>query len=244
MKPKLQRTYSPKPTDITRSWFVVDATDLPLGRLASEVAQILRGKHKPTFAPHMDGGDHVIVVNADQVYVSGNKEIEKSRQYSDFQARHDELTGLPNRRYFLDYLEQTLGVAQAAGAAKAVLFVDLDNFKPVNDQLGHDRGDALLCKVALRLTSSQTHDASATPTAMPSIEVRTGVPQAPLYVYCSRIVLPCLIPIQPTLEFINSAIRHVQGRPRSWRCVTLAHHLLTCRVLKPQIVHVRPESTC
>lgn len=83
-----------------------------------------------------------------------NKEIEKSRQYSDFQARHDELTGLPNRRYFLDYLEQTLGVAQAAGAAKAVLFVDLDNFKPVNDQLGHDRGDALLRKVALRLTSS------------------------------------------------------------------------------------------
>jgi large subunit ribosomal protein L13 len=77
VKPKLQRTYSPKPTDITRSWFVVDATDLPLGRLASEVAQILRGKHKPTFAPHMDGGDHVIVVNADKVYVSGNKEIEK-----------------------------------------------------------------------------------------------------------------------------------------------------------------------
>lgn len=77
MKPKLQRTFSPKPGDIERSWYVVDATNIPLGRLASEVAQVLRGKHKPTYAPHVDGGDHVIVVNADKVHVSGNKEIEK-----------------------------------------------------------------------------------------------------------------------------------------------------------------------
>jgi diguanylate cyclase (GGDEF)-like protein len=83
-----------------------------------------------------------------------NKEIEKSRAESEFQARHDELTSLPNRRFFLDYLDQTLGVARAAGAAKALLFVDLDNFKPVNDVLGHDVGDALLRKVAMRLTSS------------------------------------------------------------------------------------------
>lgn len=83
-----------------------------------------------------------------------NKEIEKSRAESDFQARHDELTALPNRRYFLDHLEQVLGVAASAQAKKALLFIDLDNFKPVNDVLGHDVGDALLRKVALRLTSA------------------------------------------------------------------------------------------
>lgn len=77
MKAQLQKTYSPKPGDIERSWFVVDAADIPLGRLASEVAQVLRGKHKPTYAPHVDGGDYVVVVNADKVHVSGNKEIEK-----------------------------------------------------------------------------------------------------------------------------------------------------------------------
>jgi len=77
VKPKLQKTYSPKSSDIERTWYVVDAADVPLGRLSSEVAQILRGKHKPTYAPHMDGGDFVIVVNADKVHVSGNKEVEK-----------------------------------------------------------------------------------------------------------------------------------------------------------------------
>ncbi len=77
MKPKLQRTFSPKPSDINRSWYVIDADNVPLGRLASEIAQILRGKNKPTYAPHMDGGDFVIVVNAEKIHVSGNKEIEK-----------------------------------------------------------------------------------------------------------------------------------------------------------------------
>lgn len=67
------KTYSPKPSEIERSWWVIDAEDLPLGRLASEVAQILRGKHKPTYAPHMDTGDHVIVVNADKVAVTSDK---------------------------------------------------------------------------------------------------------------------------------------------------------------------------
>lgn len=71
------KTYSPKPADITRDWWVVDATDLPLGRLASEVAQILRGKHKPIYASHMDTGDHVIVVNADRVAVTSEKGQQK-----------------------------------------------------------------------------------------------------------------------------------------------------------------------
>ncbi|MEQ8354406.1 MAG: diguanylate cyclase [Kiloniellaceae bacterium] len=83
-----------------------------------------------------------------------NKEIEKSRQESEFQAKHDVLTALPNRRFFTDHMEQSLSVAGSAGACKALLFVDLDNFKPVNDVLGHDRGDTLLRTVALRLTSS------------------------------------------------------------------------------------------
>ena len=77
MKAKLQRTFTPTPADIDRSWYVVDAEGIPLGRLASEVAQILRGKQKPTYAPHMDMGDYVIVVNAGKVAVSGNKETDK-----------------------------------------------------------------------------------------------------------------------------------------------------------------------
>lgn len=77
MKPKLQRTFSPTPDDIKRSWYVIDAADVPLGRLSSEIAHILRGKNKPTYAPHVDGGDFVIVLNADKVYVSGNKETDK-----------------------------------------------------------------------------------------------------------------------------------------------------------------------
>ena len=67
------RTYSPKPGDITREWHVIDATDVVLGRLAVQSATLLRGKHKPMFAPHMDVGDFVIIVNADKVALSGNK---------------------------------------------------------------------------------------------------------------------------------------------------------------------------
>ncbi len=67
------RTYSPKPDDIDRKWHVIDATDIVLGRLASQTAKLLRGKHKPTFAPHMDCGDFVIIVNADKVALTGSK---------------------------------------------------------------------------------------------------------------------------------------------------------------------------
>jgi large subunit ribosomal protein L13 len=71
------RTYQPKPADIERAWHVVDADGLVLGRLCTEVATILRGKHKPMFAPHMDTGDHVIVVNAGKVVLTANKESKK-----------------------------------------------------------------------------------------------------------------------------------------------------------------------
>lgn len=70
-------TYSPKPGDINRQWHVIDATDVVLGRLATQVATLLRGKHKPTFAPHVDGGDFVIVVNAEKVALTGNKRDDK-----------------------------------------------------------------------------------------------------------------------------------------------------------------------
>jgi len=67
------KTYSAKPSDIERKWFVVDAEDVVLGRLAAEIARRLRGKHKPTFTPHMDCGDNIIVVNAEKVRLTGNK---------------------------------------------------------------------------------------------------------------------------------------------------------------------------
>ena len=67
------RTYSPKADEIERSWYVVDAEGMVLGRLCTEVARILRGKHKPTFTPHLDTGDFVIIVNASKVQMSSNK---------------------------------------------------------------------------------------------------------------------------------------------------------------------------
>ncbi|HSK22010.1 MAG TPA: 50S ribosomal protein L13 [Egicoccus sp.] len=71
------RTYSPSAKDITRDWYVVDAEGQTLGRLATRIATVLRGKHKPTFAPHMDMGDHVIVINADKIVLSGAKAEQK-----------------------------------------------------------------------------------------------------------------------------------------------------------------------
>ncbi|ABG97947.1 50S ribosomal protein L13 [Rhodococcus sp. ACS1] len=66
-------TYTPKAGDVTRTWHVIDATDVVLGRLAVQAANLLRGKHKPTFAPHVDGGDFVVIINAEKVAISGNK---------------------------------------------------------------------------------------------------------------------------------------------------------------------------
>jgi large subunit ribosomal protein L13 len=71
------RTYTPKPGEIERTWHVIDATDVVLGRLASQVAVLLRGKHKTTFAPHVDTGDFVIVINAEKVALTGAKKQQK-----------------------------------------------------------------------------------------------------------------------------------------------------------------------
>lgn len=71
------KTYMATPSTIERKWYVVDAADKTLGRLATEVAKVLRGKHKPTFTPHMDTGDHVIIINADKVRLTGKKLVQK-----------------------------------------------------------------------------------------------------------------------------------------------------------------------
>src|SRR5947207_15749603 len=76
------KTYVAKPDDIQRRWLVIDATDRPLGRLAAEAARILRGKHKPIFTPHVDTGDHIGIINAERVKLTGNKKDELSHWHS------------------------------------------------------------------------------------------------------------------------------------------------------------------
>jgi large subunit ribosomal protein L13 len=71
-------TYSPKASEIQRAWYVVDADGLVLGRMATEVARVLRGKHKPSFTPHLDTGDHVVIVNADKVVLTAGKAERKT----------------------------------------------------------------------------------------------------------------------------------------------------------------------
>jgi len=90
------RTYSPKAAEQTHDWLVIDATDVVLGRLAAHAAALLRGKHKTTFAPHMDMGDHVVIVNASKVLLTANK-AEKKRAY-----RH---SGYPGGLSSVNYTE-------------------------------------------------------------------------------------------------------------------------------------------
>ena len=71
------KTYSPKASEIENKWFVVDAEGQTLGRLASRIAHILRGKHKPTYTPHQDMGDHIVVINAEKIHVTGRKAEQK-----------------------------------------------------------------------------------------------------------------------------------------------------------------------
>lgn len=93
-------TYSPKPSEITRAWHVIDASDVVLGRLATHAATLLRGKHKPTYAPHMDTGDFVIIVNAEKIAVSGNKRDDK------FVYRHSGFPGGLKQRSVGEMIEK------------------------------------------------------------------------------------------------------------------------------------------
>ncbi len=95
------RTYTPKPGEITRSWHVIDATDVVLGRLASQTAILLRGKHKPTFAPHVDVGDFVIIINADKVALTGAK-LEQKKAY-----RHSGFPGGLTSQSYTDLLAKS-----------------------------------------------------------------------------------------------------------------------------------------
>lgn len=99
----LVKTYTPKPQDIERQWFIVDAEGQTLGRLASQIAPILRGKHKPSFAPNIDVGDFVIVINVDKIAVTGNKLDEKMYyRHSLYPGGLKEITLRDNLRRFPD----------------------------------------------------------------------------------------------------------------------------------------------
>lgn len=103
------RTYTPKADEIEHDWWVVDAADKPLGRLATEVARVLRGKHKPIFTPHLDTGDHVVVVNASKVILTGNKADKKTYfRHSGFMGgeRH-----IPYRRMAAAHPERVIELA-------------------------------------------------------------------------------------------------------------------------------------
>lgn len=94
------RTYSPKADDVERAWHLVDADGLVLGRMATEVARLLRGKHRPTFAPHVDTGDHVVVVNAAKVVLTSDKADQK------FAYRHSGYPGGLKQTSYAELLER------------------------------------------------------------------------------------------------------------------------------------------
>ena len=107
-------TYTPKPGDVTRAWYVIDATDVVLGRLAVQVANILRGKHKPQFAPNADTGDFVIIINADKIALTGAK-AEQKRAY-----RHSGYPGGLKSQSYAELLE-TNPVRAVEKAVKGML---------------------------------------------------------------------------------------------------------------------------
>lgn len=105
----MNKTFSQRPEDVRREWLLVDAEGKTLGRLASEIAKLLRGKHKPTFTPHVDGGDFVIVINADKIRVTGDR-LDSKKYY-----RHSGYMGglkeIPLRRMLATHPERVLELA-------------------------------------------------------------------------------------------------------------------------------------
>ena len=132
-------TYFAKREDMTRKWFVVDAAGMPIGRLAVEVAKILRGKHKPTFTPHVDCGDHVIVVNAEKCVLTGtNKADEPIYRHSGYPGG---LKSVPR------------GEILAKSPEKALT-------RAVKGMLPHNKlGDAMIKKLKIHIGPEHNHDA-------------------------------------------------------------------------------------
>jgi large subunit ribosomal protein L13 len=152
------RTFSPRPRDIERRWYVVDADGAVLGRLASEVAKVLRGKHKPIFAPHVDTGDHVIVVNARGVRLTGGKENEK------VYYRH---SGYPGGL-------REIGYARLL-AERPVLAVE----KAVKGMLPKNRlGRAMITKLKVYAGADHPHEAQQpSPLALGAVPKWEGLPK-------------------------------------------------------------------
>jgi large subunit ribosomal protein L13 len=103
------KTFSAKPQDVRREWLLVDATDKTLGRLASEVAHRLRGKHKPEFTPHVDTGDHIVIVNAEKIKVTGNKMEDKI--YHHHTGYIGNLKSIPLNKLMAKYPERVIQTA-------------------------------------------------------------------------------------------------------------------------------------
>ena len=134
-------TYTPKASEITREWVVIDADGLVLGRLATEVARLLRGKHKPTFAPNADVGDHVIIINADKVVLTGRKRDQKIYYHH---------TG-----YIGGIKERTAGAIMAGKFPERILEKAVERMLPKESPL------ARLQMTHLRLFAGAAHDHEA-----------------------------------------------------------------------------------
>ncbi len=135
----MRTTYMAKPQDIKRSWYIIDAADRPLGRVATEAARLLRGKHKPEFTPHIDTGDHVIILNAEKVVLTGRKLEQK------FYYRH---SGYPGGLKKIDYA--TMLEKQPEKAL----------YMAVRGMLPHNRlGRAMLKKLRVYRNNQHSHQA-------------------------------------------------------------------------------------
>lgn len=135
----MRTTYMAKPQEIKRHWYIIDAEGRPLGRLATDVARILKGKHKPVYTPHVDTGDHVIVINASKVILTGNKPLQK------FYYRHSGYPGGLKKTDYATMLEEK--------PEKAVMLA-------VKGMLPHNKlGRAMLKKLRVYRDTRHPHEA-------------------------------------------------------------------------------------